>query len=103
MSEPIYLQHSDLPKVERNYHDIALDLCEVCEKLIPGTIIGAQYHNRAWSVRARTEKGHIVYCKNGELINIRNTNVEMHDSYPIAKSVPDEKNCVQRRVLSTKR
>ena len=91
MSEPFYLQHSDLPKVEHNYHYLALDLCEVCEKLVPGQIIGAQCYNGVWSLRARTEKARTYMVNTVKIINIDNTSVEIHDSYPTAKSVPNEK------------
>ena len=82
MSEPLYLQQSDLPKVEHIYHYLALDLCEVCENLIPGQIIGAQC----------TEMARTFMVNTVNIIDINNTSVEIHDSYPTAKSVPNEKN-----------
>ena len=91
MPEPLYIQHSDLPRVKNNYSYAALDLGEVCEQHVPGQILGAQCHNIVWSVITRSDRARSYMVNTLKGVNINNTKLEIHDKYPTSKTVPNEK------------
>ena len=88
LTTPLYVKNCDLPNKQEN--DIALQLCELCSNETPGQVIGAQLFKGIWSIYLRSQRArnHLSTVK---FLKTNNFPIELQDSYPIAKSVPDEK------------
>ena len=58
--------------------------------MTPGQVIGAQLFKGIWSIYLRTQsaRNHLITVK---FLKTNNFPIELHDTYPIAKTVPDEK------------
>ena len=93
LTTPLYVKNCDLPNKQEN--DIALQLCELCTHETPGLVIGAQLFKGIWSIYLRSQraKNHLSTVR---FLKTNNFPIELHDTYPIAKSVPDEKNIFLR-------
>ena len=88
LTTPLYVKNCDLPNKQEN--DIALQLCELCTHVTPGQVIEAQLFKGIWSIYMRSQRArnHLSTVK---FLKTNNFPIELHDTYPIAKSVPDEK------------
>ena len=89
--EPIYIEHCDLPATRKSQSEIALDLCEKCEKLANGQILGAQCMNGVWAIRIKSVAARSHIINNIKHLQINNINIDIHNKYPTATSVPNEK------------
>ena len=83
------MKNCDLHNTQEN--DIALQLCELCTNETPGQVIGAQLFKGIWSIYLRSQRARNHLSTVKFLKTNNNFPIELHDSYPIAKSVPDEK------------
>ena len=48
-------------------------------------------HNGVWSIITRSVKARSYLVNNLKVVNINNTEIEIHDKYPTGKAVPNEK------------
>ena len=88
ITTPLYVKHCDLPNKQEN--DIALELCELCNGETPDQIIGAQLYKGIWSIYLRSQRAR-DHLRKVRFLKIKNFVIELHDIYPTAKNIPDEK------------
>ena len=53
---PIYIEHVELGNTKGM--NTQLDLCTICEKHVPGQVLGDQWSNGIWSIWLKNDKAH---------------------------------------------
>ena len=86
---PIYIEHVELGNTKGM--NTQLDLCTICEKHVPGQVLGAQWSNGIWSIWLKNDKAQFFLVNTVKTINIYKHKVEIHGDYPTSKPAPNEK------------
>ena len=86
--EPLYVEHHDLGNTVGS--NIQLELCEVCDKHVPGQVICIQIV-RGGSIWLKTAHARAHMINKIKNIEVNNNIVELCDNYPTSKPVPNEK------------
>ena len=87
--EPLYVEHHDLGNTVGS--NIQLELCEVCDKHVPGQLICVQIVRGVWSIWLKTVHVRAHMINTIKNIEVNNTIVQLCDNYPTSKPVPNEK------------
>ena len=62
----------------------------MCDQHVPGQVIGTQFFNGIWSIWLRSVDARLSLIKNVNHLHVNNLDVPLHNTYPIAKNVPNE-------------
>jgi len=88
--EPLYIEQSELEGMQLG-RQTPLDLCVICDKLVPDQILGVQLFNKVWSVWCKTDKARAHLIDSVKTIKFHNREIELHGKYPTHKPMPNEK------------
>ena len=68
-----------------------LDLCTICERHVPGQVLGAQWTNGIWYVWLKNDIVQSFLINTTKTLNVYKHKVEIHRDYPTSKPPPNEK------------
>ena len=88
--EPLYIEQSELEGLQLG-RQTPLDLCVICDKLVPDQILGVQLFNKVWSVWCKTDRARAHLIDNVKTLKLHNREIELHSTYPTHKPTPNEK------------
>ena len=87
--EPLYIASYELGDTAGK--NIQLELCCVCERLVPGQLAYAQIINGVWSLWFKTKNARSHMLNTIKTIEVNKNTIELLSTYPTAKPVPNEK------------
>ena len=77
------LTHSEL--FVKSGTNIQLCLCQLCDRHVPGQVIGTPFFNGVWSIWLRSVEVRLSLIKNVNHLHVNNRDVPIYNTYPIAK------------------
>ena len=97
---PIYLKNSDLPN--QTGKNTRLDICQIVNQHVPDHAIGAQLVLGVWSLWLKNIRARDYMINKVKNIEVYGRSIDIHDIYPTAKSIPNEKIVLKDIPLSVK-
>ena len=86
---PMYVKNGDLPNtMGRNTR---LELCQIVNQHVPGQTVGGQLVKGVWSIWLKDLRARKHMTDTVKVINVDGRKIDVHDIYPISRSIRNEK------------
>ena len=86
---PMYVKNGDLPNTTGR--NTRLELCQIVNQHVTGQTVGAQHVKGVWSIWPKDLRARKHMTDTIKVINVDGRKIDVHDIYPISRSIPNEK------------